>query len=72
MSQIIRLSHALGYVENALQHYRHKLTHEIAEFLDQQGDMSDQITSLLKSHLSELEDLETYISVSIDTIAGDK
>lgn len=72
MYQVIRLAHALGYVENALQHYRNKLTHEIADFLDQHGEMSDQITSALRSHLQALEDLESYIAVSIDTIAGDK
>ena len=72
MYQVIRLAHALGYVENALQHYRHKLTHEVAEFLDQRGEMSDQIANVIRSHLSELEDLENYIAVSIDTIAGDK
>lgn len=72
MYQVIRLAHALGYVEFALQSYRHNLTHAVAEFLDQHGEMSDQITSILKSHLQALEDLENYISVSVDTIAGDK
>ena len=72
MYQVIRLAHALGYVEFALQSYRHNLTHAVTEFLDQHGEMSDQITSILKSHLEALEDLENYISVSIDTIAGDK
>lgn len=72
MYQVIRLAHALGYVEFALHSYRHKLTHAVADFLDQRGEMSDQIHSLIRSHLEELEDLENYISVSVDTIAGDK
>ena len=72
MYQVIRLAHALGYVEFALQSYRQKLKHAAAEYLDQRGEMSDQINSIIKSHLAELEDLENYISVSVDTIAGDK
>ena len=68
MYQVIRLAHALGYVENALQHYRNKLTHEIADFLDQHGEMSDQITSALRSHLQALEDLESYREGEIRTL----
>ena len=72
MSQVIRLAHALGYVEYAICSAKHHLTHVLAEYLSDHGEMSDQIRDIIKSHLDELENLESYISTMVDLIAGDK
>ena len=72
MSQVIRLAHALGYVEYAIDSAKHHLTHTLSEYLSDHGEMSDQIRDIIKSHLDELENLESYISTMVDLIAGDK